>query len=548
MKLSNIEEHIDPMIFKRGIGYLNYDNIQSVKKETDQLYRFLFKGSAYYEVAVTLAEDLDTIGKTACSCPYNQGPFCKHQVAAFLYIRIKMNDKKENEEMQELTNLLEQLDRDRLMSLLLILFRRYPSERDKLMGTVKKSGKPSEPLPPMYAIVDIIEAAKDHTGFISYYDTMDLTDELQELLEQIEETDPTYDKLKTLLFFYTEATQLIDCCDDSGGSVGTLLDSILDTLNDTLNIYVFSDKEEQLTLLADVRETVKQPVFKAWSDYAIQLLSQFVSILSVPEVREAFQRIVDNKIDGLDDLEREYVLPQLLLIKAAVIKLYESDEAYVDFLNQHKEFYQITESLMHFLLEKNQYQNVLKLLSEMKERGQQTDTATTLQYAYEVYRGVGNEDQTLETAIQLILKGKEDYYQQTKDVVSNSKAFYQKVKTALRARQPDFILTGVYKNILIMEEDWSGLLELVGVKPAVIEAVAPLLKPHYPKETDTLYTRYLLDYADTLSTRKEYKELAAKLRQYGQVVGEEKRDDLVETIKEAYPRKSALIEELEKVR
>ena len=202
---------------------------------------------------------------------------------------------------------------------------------------------------------------------------------------------------------------------------------------------------------------------------------------------------------------------------------------------------------MHFLLEKNQYQNVLKLLSEMKERGQQTDTTTTLQYAYEAYRGVGNEDQTLETAIQLILKGKEDYYQQTKEVVSNPNLFYHKVKTALRARQPDFILTGVYKNILILEEDWSGLLELVGIKPAVIEAVAPLLKPHYLKETETLYTRYLLDYADTLSKRKEYKKLATKIRQYGQVVGVVKQNELADTIKEAYPRKNALIEELDKV-
>lgn len=547
MKLSDIEEHIEPIIFKRGIGYLNYDNIQSVKKETDQLYRFIFKGSAYYEVVVTLKEDLDTIEQTECSCPYDKGPFCKHQVAAFLYIRIKMNDKKENEEMQGLTDVLAQLDRDRLMSLLLILFRRYPSERDKFMGTVKKSGKKEDPLPPMYTIVDIIEAAKDHTGFISYYETMDLTDELQDLLEKIEEANPTYEKLKTLLFFYTEATQLIDCCDDSGGSIGILLNSILDALNNTLDTYVFSDKEEQLTLLVDVRETVKQPVFRAWSDYAIQLLSQFVNILSVEDVRLTFLDIVDEKIESLDDLEKEYVLPQLLLIKAAVIKLYESDEAYVEFLNKHKEFHQITESLMHFLLEKNQYQNVLKLLAEMKERGQQTDMTTTLQYAYEAYRGVGDEEKTAEVAIELLLRGEQDYYQQTRDVVSNPKVFYQKVKDALRARQPDLILTEVYKNILIMEEDWSGLLELVGIKPSVIVSAAPLLKPHYPKETDTLYTRYLLDYADTLSTRKQYKQLAVKIRQYGQIVGVVKQNELVETIKEAYPRKSALIEELGKV-
>lgn len=547
MKLSDIEEHVDPIIIKRGIDYLNYDNIQSVKKENDQLYHFIFKGSAFYEVTVTLEEDMDSIHETECSCPYDKGTFCKHQVAAFLYVRIKMNEKKENEEMQELTDLLNQLDRERLMSLLLILFRRYPSERDKLMGTVKKSGKTEATLPPMYNIVDIIEAAKDHTGFVSYYDTMDLTDELQDLLEKIEEADPTYDKLKTLLFFYTEATQLIDCCDDSSGSVSILLDSILDVLTSTLEIYHFSDKEEQLTLLADVRETVKQPVFRTWSNYAIQLLSQFVSILNEEDVRQAFLTIVDEKIDSLDHLEKEYVLPQLLLVKAAVIKLYDSDEAYVAYLSQHKAFYQITESLIHFLLEKKQYQKVLKILSDLQGHGRRSERTATLQYAYEAYRGVGNQEKTAELAVALLLRGREEYYIQTKEMVNEPQAFYQKVKAALRDRQPDFLLTTVYKNILEIEEDWSGLLELVSIKPAIIEAVAPLLKAHYPEEISSLYTRYLLDHADTLSTRKEYKKLADKLRQFGEIEGVEKRNDLVDTIKETYPRKSALNEELEKL-
>lgn len=546
MKLSDIEHTIDPIILKRGMGYLNYENLKSVKKESNQLYRFVIKGSAVYTVQVALEKDTDTIFDSTCTCPYDKGPYCKHQAAAFIYIRLKQDEQSEKKQEKKLYSIFSKLDRGQLINILMILFKRYPSERDKLISTFHQTSK-NKAMPDKELITDVIDAAKGDGEFIAYYDTLELTDDLHNILELIEAAEDSFEKLTTLIFFYKEATQLIDCCDDSGGSVGILLDDILDVLSSSLSGTIFIDKLEQLKLIRELRKILSYGVFRTWTDYGSQLLSIFLMRLDNIEVRTDFISLIDYMIDKLNPLEKDIMLPRLLLIKAAVFKAYESEEDYIAFLTQHKALTTVRQSLMHHLLEKNAFKQVLNQLDEMRKEGADTHTFGLLEIAYEAHRGLDNQQQLSQVAVELILFGKVAYYEQTKELVSDQDGFYQSVTSALRARQPHPILSGVYKTILLLEEDWSGLLELAQLTPSLIEAVAPLLKTHYPEEISSLYTRYLLDYADTLSTRKEYKKLAAKLIQYGQVLGEEKRADLIETIKDAYPRKKALIEELGKV-
>lgn len=126
--------------------------------------------------------------------------------------------------------------------------------------------------------------------------------------------------------------------------------------------------------------------------------------------------------------------------------------------------------------------------------------------------GLGDEEKVIDTVLQLLLKVERDYYQQKKEVVSDEQAFYQKVKTTLKAKHPDFILTDVYKNILLMEKDCEEFLELVKINPALIESTAQTLKAYYEKKTVELYANYLLSYAETLYTQLQYKKLAPKIR------------------------------------
>lgn len=75
------------------------------------------------------------------------------------------------------------------------------------------------------------------------------------------------------------------------------------------------------------------------------------------------------------------------MIKSAVIKLNDSESDYLLFLNQHKAFRQIIESLMLFLPEKKKYNEILKLIEEMNEAGEDADRTSLQQYGYEAYRG-----------------------------------------------------------------------------------------------------------------------------------------------------------------
>ncbi|MCC5890618.1 MAG: SWIM zinc finger family protein [Alkalibacterium sp.] len=546
MKLSDIEKALDPVILKRGMGYLNYENLKSVKKENNQLYRFVIKGSEVYTLHVALEEDKDTIFDTACTCPYNKGPYCKHQVAAFLYIRLKQDQAVEKKQEKLLCGIFSKLDRGQLINILLILFKRYPSERDKFIGTFHKSTK-KKALPDKELITDMIDTAKGDGEFIAYYDTLDLTDDLQNLLELINEADESYEKLATLIFFYKEATQLIDCCDDSGGSVGTLLDSILDVLSNALTATIFSDKLEQLKLMRELRKTLSHPVFRSWTDYGSQLLSIFLSRLENIEVRAEFIALIDYMIDQLNPLEKDIMLPRLLLIKAAVFKAYEKEDDYLEFLNRHKALATIRQSLMHHLLEKNAFRQVLNQLEEMAKAGENIHTPNLLEIAYEAHRGLGNHYDLIQNAVKLILLGKVAYYEQTKDIISDKEAFYYTVKQALKEELPNVHVVNTLKQILLIEEDKNELLELVKVNPSLIVELAGTLKETDEDETADLFKAYILESADSFSGRKEYQQLAQMIVYFGQLFGTEAREEVIVEVKETYPRKKALIDELGKV-
>ncbi len=86
MNLDNFEEEIDDVILERGWHYYQDGCIKSIMNEQDvNTYTAVVAGTQDYTVTVEL--DGNEIVATDCDCPYDWGPFCKHQVAVFHALR-----------------------------------------------------------------------------------------------------------------------------------------------------------------------------------------------------------------------------------------------------------------------------------------------------------------------------------------------------------------------------------------------------------------------------------------------------------------------------
>ncbi len=91
MNLKNFENHISPIIMQRGYDYYLEGHILKMSKHRDLNYEVLVEGSDIYNVKIVLDENLNIL-YSYCDCPYDMGPVCKHEVAAYYALAERFED------------------------------------------------------------------------------------------------------------------------------------------------------------------------------------------------------------------------------------------------------------------------------------------------------------------------------------------------------------------------------------------------------------------------------------------------------------------------
>ena len=88
MDLFNFEKKIETKIVKRGHTYFKQNCVREIEQTSKGHYSAKVSGTYNYNVSVQLNDALEIV-ESSCSCPYNWGYYCKHEVAVFYHIREK---------------------------------------------------------------------------------------------------------------------------------------------------------------------------------------------------------------------------------------------------------------------------------------------------------------------------------------------------------------------------------------------------------------------------------------------------------------------------
>ncbi|MFK7773777.1 MAG: SWIM zinc finger domain-containing protein [Saprospiraceae bacterium] len=85
MTINNFEENIDTRLLERGLQYYQEGNILTIEQIDQGLWEAIVAGSENYHVTIELKDE--KIIRNLCSCPFNLGEYCKHQVAIFNFLK-----------------------------------------------------------------------------------------------------------------------------------------------------------------------------------------------------------------------------------------------------------------------------------------------------------------------------------------------------------------------------------------------------------------------------------------------------------------------------
>ena len=85
VRIDNFEHEVESVIVQRGRRYYRSGAVTECTEEDGEV-RAEVQGSENYRVRMEIDDD-GTIGSHRCSCPYDYGEFCKHEVAVLYYLR-----------------------------------------------------------------------------------------------------------------------------------------------------------------------------------------------------------------------------------------------------------------------------------------------------------------------------------------------------------------------------------------------------------------------------------------------------------------------------
>lgn len=252
MNINNFKEYIDTTILKRGHDYYTDGNIIDTYNEGDNTYTFEVQGSEDYQVVVKL-DDNGEIIYSECDCPYDFGPICKHEVAAYFELAENIskviNNKDENANIAvnnekvknkkakkpEIKEVLSNLSKEKLIDIILDITQKDRILKNSLIVRYSKGNSEQELKKCKKLIDSIVRKHLGREGFISYREVGYFVNDMEALLEKIRETDDIILALDIAFLVIDEGIEAFQYADDSNGDVGFLVSETIDLIDEVIS-------------------------------------------------------------------------------------------------------------------------------------------------------------------------------------------------------------------------------------------------------------------------------------------------------------------------
>ena len=538
MKQYGFEGLFAPRILQRGADYAREGRITIVQNERAECLA-LAHGTETYHVTIAYGED-GQIRAMHCDCPYAEdGRNCKH-MAATLYA-LQERPRREMSTMQQpvvrrpecTEKMIEALDEKTVRSLLLMqaqkdprlcdTIRRYFAEADEMSVAEWKE-----------SLSWLAEEYADEDGYIAYEDAYSFYSELSDYLDEeageLLEKERYADAFAMSCAVYMTAVE--QEADDSDGGLTAV---IMDCAELWSSIYDAAD----ITL----RRRMYDWFFKLIMEMDCDIIGTLQELLLVefeePEFRERSRRLLDEELERAHPWELGTLLCQRLDIA--------SDDERPALLNQYGEHPAVRRWQVGACIAQGELETAVTLLeqelaSDTEEVWQRGNLATLI----DLYKRLSRTEKYYNALKTYVL----DYDQRDLD----------KVHCLKEATPPEqwpqwrekLIASKTMRDVLVPflaeEEQWDRLLVLAqtGMDERLLQYEGEL-KKRFPEQMLQIWLDEAQRRIAAASERRGYRDAVRTLkRARAYPEGRHRARELADQWRTAYPRRTALLDELNK--
>jgi len=165
---------------------------------------------------------------------------------------------------------------------------------------------------------------------------------------------------------------------------------------------------------------------------------------------------------------------------------------------------------------------------------------------YDIYKTANSTEKQITQAKKLLLMGNEKFWDVLKQIYKKCGAWNENYESLLDELK-DSKRTVCYRSVLISENEKKRLLDDVMENPYDLFYYGKYLVKEYPEQVYELCYKEISESCAQAKDRREYKKITKNIAQLIKWKGNDTAKLLIEELKQRYPRKTALLDELEKV-
>ncbi len=558
LTLDNFETVIDATILERGNAYYISGGVFELVDEGDGLWSAKVAGSYNYNVMIEITPEGV---QTGCDCLYEWGPYCKHQAAALYAMREVDTDQPKQKVIHQPTRqsklgkILNGLSKEELISIIMEQSQHNRTLYDQLMMRYSNDLSKSDYTK---AVRHILNEHGDDYGFIDYLTAMDAAYEVGAIVDEARQAFAQGDYKRGVMIAQAVAEAGLPGLQNADDSSGTLSGAVQDALHAVDEVV----KAKQLP--DDVAESLFDYCLQHGSkqelrNYGFEVDWWWIAHLLVDDddkQRRYFAAVDHMLLEMSDSSYLRYEAAAMVKMKIKVLERMDRPQSEIlAVMEENVMLDRIRKMLIEHHIEAGDYARATALIQEGIKKAE-ADRLPGLVNEYremvlKIAAETGDNSKIMELTEKLLLDSNRGmkYYNSLKEVVPADEwpTYVQRLIEKVRAA-PNWRQERTLPTIYQREGMWEDLMQMAEARDInFAEEFKTDLHRHFPQRMANLYEAFLHDTLKNTSDRGFYKRATYYLRRIAELDSEERALALRDHFIEAYPRRRAMIDEMQQM-
>ena len=385
---------------------------------------------------------------------------------------------------------------------------------------------------------------------IGYYGCIDICNTFMEILDEAEKLvykGEYFLAFSMITLVVINNAKLASKGDSSSGCVNDVqwqAEELMEKICDSEEIKGTAEASE---IFAQALKDSQNATFDAWEDFSYSILISAANLSTKENVSKLY-RTLDKIADKRKNQKYSTYKEWDCLVRIKAIREVEGFDAANEYANKNLQYHTVRKVAVQMAIEQGNYSHAEKLCNEMiNELGRDNFWASEwFELLLKVYEKSGNDEAKITLLHEMLIDRHEaKYYGMYKEFLQRLGRWEQESSVLLNELEHSVSYES-FADVLWKENEELRLLEHMKKYPSIALCYTEKLGNKYSDVTFPLCMTEIEHHAGQSSNRQQYKNVCREIKKLlgcgADVI------PLIEKLKENYSRRSAFIDELEKLK